>query len=155
MQSLEYCKWSCEGIYLFTNSLHNNQHTFTGHTKKIFAAEFNSDGSKVVTGSHDRTIKIWGMNKGTCFKTILCQSSVNDLDICKITDLCVSGHFDATLRFWDLRQMQMVESIKNAHSQQITSVTFSSKGNEVMTASRDNVIKVFDVRTYKELVSYK
>jgi len=40
--------------------------TFTGHIGKVFSAKFSPDSTKVVTGSHDRTIKVWDMNRGYC-----------------------------------------------------------------------------------------
>ena len=42
------------------------QHTLTGHSGKVFAAKFLDDGNKVVTGSHDKTLKIWDLKVRRC-----------------------------------------------------------------------------------------
>ena len=34
------------------------RHTLTGHSNKVLSAKFFGDGNKVVTASHDRTIKV-------------------------------------------------------------------------------------------------
>ncbi len=36
--------------------------------------------------------------------------------------MVVSGHFDGTLRFWDLRSARLANEVTGLHTQQITSV---------------------------------
>jgi autophagy-related protein 16-1 len=38
----------------------------TGHSGKVMAAKFLGEPSKVVTGSHDRTLKIWDLRSRAC-----------------------------------------------------------------------------------------
>ncbi len=52
--------------------------SLTGHIGKVYSARF-IDASKVISGSHDRSIKIWDLTKGYCTKTIFTLSSCNDL----------------------------------------------------------------------------
>lgn len=42
------------------------QHTLTGHCAKVMAAKFLGEPSKVVTGSYDRTLKIWDLRSKAC-----------------------------------------------------------------------------------------
>ncbi|CAH0559291.1 unnamed protein product [Brassicogethes aeneus] len=42
------------------------QHTLTGHSGKVMAAKFLGEATKVVTGSHDRTLKIWDLRSRAC-----------------------------------------------------------------------------------------
>ncbi|MBC6475578.1 MAG: hypothetical protein GDA48_24520 [Hormoscilla sp. GM102CHS1] len=34
----------------------------TGHSGSVYSVAISSDGWTVVSGSHDRTIKVWGMS---------------------------------------------------------------------------------------------
>lgn len=43
-----------------------SQHTLTGHCAKVMAAKFMGEPSKVVTGSHDRTLKIYDLRIRAC-----------------------------------------------------------------------------------------
>ena len=43
-----------------------SQHALTGHSGKVMSCKFVADMSKVVTGSHDRTIKIWDLKSKAC-----------------------------------------------------------------------------------------
>lgn len=42
------------------------QHTLTGHSGKVMAAKFLGEPTKVITGSHDRTLKIWDLRSRMC-----------------------------------------------------------------------------------------
>ena len=42
------------------------QHTLTGHANRVMAARFLEDNMKVVTGSHDRTLKLWDLQHKAC-----------------------------------------------------------------------------------------
>ncbi|KAE8747247.1 hypothetical protein FOCC_FOCC006039, partial [Frankliniella occidentalis] len=79
------------------------RHTLTGHSGKVMAAKF-LEQAKVVTGSHDRTLKIWDLRSRACIETKFAGSSCNDLvtgDGSGTT--IISGHFDKRIRFWDSR----------------------------------------------------
>jgi WD40 repeat protein len=41
--------------------------------------------------------------------------------------MVVSGHFDGTLRFWDLRSGKLSNEVTGLHTQQITSVAVGSR----------------------------
>lgn len=87
------------------------QHSLTGHSGKVMAGKFVGESQKIVTGSHDRTLKIWDLRSKACIETKFAGSSCNDV---VTTDgagsTIISGHFDKKIRFWDTRSS---ESISN------------------------------------------
>ncbi|KAI8080088.1 WD40-repeat-containing domain protein [Halteromyces radiatus] len=131
-------------------------HTLTGHIGKVFAAKFvPADNNRVVTGSHDRTLKVWDLNKGWCVRTIFSFSSCND--ICLLDpdgQTVVSGHLDSTLRIWDAKSGNGIKDLNGIHTDQITSVCVSPDGSSVLTNSRDNTLKIVDVRMYEVVHSF-
>ena len=42
------------------------QHTLTGHAQKVMSAKFLGGATKVVSGGHDRTLKIWDLRSRAC-----------------------------------------------------------------------------------------
>jgi polyadenylation factor subunit 2 len=44
---------------------------------------------------------------------------------------------------------------RHGHKNTVLSVKWNSNGNWVLTASRDQTIKLYDVRTFKELETYR
>ncbi|KAF9995361.1 hypothetical protein BGZ80_011241 [Entomortierella chlamydospora] len=128
------------------------RHTLTGHIGKVFSARFNPDSSKVVSGSHDRTIKVWDLQKGYCIRTMFTFASVNDVCLLDFDGSTIaSGHLDNNLRFWDARSGNCVKEVTGIHVGQITSVCPSSDGTQILTNSRDNTVRILDVRTYETL----
>ncbi|ORX59808.1 WD40 repeat-like protein [Hesseltinella vesiculosa] len=132
-------------------------HTLTGHIGKVFAARFiPADSSRVVTGSHDRTIKVWDLTKGWCTRTIFSFSSCNDLAVLDPDGhTLVSGHLDNTLRLWDTKSGNGIKDLQGLHRGQITSVAVSPDGGSVLTNSRDNTLKWIDIRMYEVLHTFQ
>lgn len=61
------------------------QHTLTGHSGKVMAAKFLGEASKVVTGSHDRTLKIWDLISRAC----KCMNRIISVETFWINNVCV------------------------------------------------------------------
>ena len=65
---------------------------------------------------------MWDLGRGFCTNTLPCHSSVNAVRATADGTMVVSGHFDGTLRFWDLRSARLANEVTGLHTQQITSV---------------------------------
>lgn len=127
--------------------------SLTGHVGKVYSARFIQE-STVISGSHDRTIKIWDLNKGYCVKTIFSLSSCNDLTAANLDgSVIISGHLDNNIRLWDSRSGNQIREIIGNHSAQITGVQMFPDLTKFLTTSRDNTLKIFDVRTYEPLLT--
>ena len=70
---------------------------------------------------------MWGLENGYCVRTLMCPSSCQSLTVTADGALIASGHFDGTLRFWDLRSGKQEHEVAGLHSQQITSVAMGSR----------------------------
>ncbi|KAH1013197.1 hypothetical protein HUJ05_012219, partial [Dendroctonus ponderosae] len=135
-------------------------HTLTGHSGKVMAAKFLGDASKVVTGSHDRTLKVWDLRS---IETKFAGSSCNDLvTVDNAGSTIISGHFDKTIRFWDCRSESSANNI--VLNGKVTSLdlargfkvgcdwsraTFSPDGQYVAVGSSDGSVYIWGVSTGK------
>ncbi len=86
-----------------------------------------SSSLRAVSSGTDRTIKVWDLNKGYCLRTIMCHSSCNSVRCTRDEHLICSGHFDGTLRFWDIRSGKMANEVTGLHTQQICSVQIGTR----------------------------
>jgi WD40 repeat protein len=43
--------------------------TLEGRSNRVYSVAYSPDGTKIVSGSVDKTIKIWDANTGECLKT--------------------------------------------------------------------------------------
>ncbi|XP_075425717.1 autophagy-related protein 16-1 isoform X2 [Ascaphus truei] len=118
------------------------RHTLTGHSGKVLSAKFLLDNARIVSGSHDRTLKLWDLRSKVCIKTVFAGSSCNDI-VC--TEQCVmSGHFDKKIRFWDIRTECIVRELELQG--RITALDLNPERTELLSCSRDDLIKIVDLR---------
>ncbi|KAG8445417.1 hypothetical protein GDO86_010265 [Hymenochirus boettgeri] len=118
------------------------RHTLTGHSGKVLSAKFLLDNARIVSGSHDRTLKLWDLRSKVCIKTVFAGSSCNDI-VC--TEQCVmSGHFDKKIRFWDIRTECIVREMELQG--RITALDLNPERTQLLSCSRDDLIKIIDLR---------
>ncbi|XP_059389901.1 autophagy-related protein 16-1 isoform X8 [Carassius carassius] len=119
------------------------RHTLTGHSGKVLSARFLLDYTRIVSGSYDRTLKLWDLRSKVCMKTVFAGSSCNDI-VC--TEQCVmSGHFDKKIRFWDIRSESIVHELELLG--RVTSLDLNHDRTELLSCSRDDLVKIIDLRS--------
>ncbi|KAI5625465.1 autophagy-related protein 16-1, partial [Silurus asotus] len=135
------CMRVCVGVCNLCVTL-SPQHTLTGHSGKVLSARFLLDNARIVSGSYDRTLKLWDLRSKVCMKTVFAGSSCNDI-VC--TEQCVmSGHFDKKVRFWDIRAESTVCELELLG--RVTSLDLNHDRTELLACSRDDLIKIIDLR---------
>nr|XP_061811879.1 autophagy-related protein 16-1-like isoform X1 [Nerophis lumbriciformis] len=118
------------------------RHTLTGHSGKVLSARFLLDNARIVSGSYDRTLKLWDLRSKVCMKTVFTGSSCNDI-VC--TEQCVmSGHFDKKVRFWDIRAESGVLELELQG--RVTCLDLNHERTELLACSRDDLLKIVDLR---------
>ncbi|KAK9845276.1 hypothetical protein WJX81_001992 [Elliptochloris bilobata] len=126
------------------------RHTLTGHVAKVCSVDCSPmQPNQAVSGGTDRCIKVWDLARGFCQRSLVCHSSVNSVRVSLDGSMAVSGHFDGTLRFWDLRSARVANEVAGLHTQQITSVAIGLAAGVVLTCGKDNLLKLVDPRTFQ------
>jgi hypothetical protein len=94
--------------------------TLQGHTNWVRCIEQIDDYSKIVTGSHDNSIKIWSTESGECLKTLKDHTDwVLSLIISNDKKYLISGSRDKTIKIWNIENdFECVQTL-----QQVTGVT--------------------------------
>ncbi len=73
-----------------------------GHTDRIHSLQMTADGERAVTGSRDRTLRVWDVRRKVCTQVLKGhEREVLDLDISANGRRIVSISRDRTLRVWD------------------------------------------------------
>ncbi|XP_068926908.1 protein Atg16l2 isoform X2 [Petaurus breviceps papuanus] len=119
-----------------------SKETLSGHTDKVTAAKFKLTRQQAVTGSRDRTVKEWDLNKASCSRTIDGFSYCNDV-VCG-HHLIISGHNDQKIRFWDSRVPRCIQVIPVEG--RVTSLSISNDQMHLLSCSRDDALKLIDLR---------
>uniref|UniRef100_A0A3P8U8N0 ATG16 autophagy related 16-like 1 (S. cerevisiae) n=1 Tax=Amphiprion percula TaxID=161767 RepID=A0A3P8U8N0_AMPPE len=119
------------------------RHTLTGHSGKVLSSSLPIGQRPDRLRSYDRTLKLWDLRSKVCMKTVFAGSSCNDI-VC--TEQCVmSGHFDKKVRFWDIRAESIVRELELLG--RVTSLDLNHDRSELLTCSRDDLLKIIDLRT--------
>ncbi|XP_014645778.1 PREDICTED: autophagy-related protein 16-2 [Ceratotherium simum simum] len=119
-----------------------SKETLSGHTDKVTAAKFKLTRHQAVTGSRDRTVKEWDLGRAYCSRTINVLSYCNDV-VCG-DHVIISGHNDQKIRFWDSRGPRCIQVIPVQG--RVTSLSLSHDQLHLLSCSRDNTLKVIDLR---------
>ncbi|KAE8294808.1 Autophagy-related protein 16-1 APG16-like 1 [Larimichthys crocea] len=118
--------------------------TLTGHSRKVMAARFSSFPHQVVTGSADRTIRLWDLQRAACVQVTEVASSCSDL-VCP-ENCIISGHFDSKIRVWDTRTVNCVQQFPAQGK--VTSLDVSADHRQLLSCCRDDCLQLVDLRRW-------
>ena len=133
-QTINYTKFTC-------------LQTLKGHSDYVHSVAYSPDGSRIISGSDDNTIKIWDVNIGTCLKTLEGHSNyVGSVSFSPDSIRIISGSYDKTIKIWDANMGVCIKSLYG-HSGYVQSVAYSPDGSRIISGSADKTIKMWDSNT--------
>merc|ERR1711998_417650 len=136
----------CQNFYLFK--------ILRAHILPITNCAFNKGGDKFITGSYDRTCKVWDTLTGEELLTLEGHKNVvyaiafNN----PFGDKIVTGSFDKTAKIWNSTNGELLYSLRG-HATEIVCLSFDPTGEIVATGSMDSTAKLWDVERGIELCS--
>jgi WD40 repeat protein len=125
--------------------------TITGHSSYVNTLAISPDGQTLVSGSADKTIKVWNLSTGQEILTLKSHlNPINTLVISPDGQTLVSGSADKTIKIWHLSTGQEVRTLKG-HSNPVNSLIISSDWQTLVSGSADKTIKVWNLSTGQEI----
>src|SRR5437660_665982 len=101
-----------------------------GHTEAVYAVGFTPDGKHVITGSFDKTLKMWETATGKDIKTFGGaaghQNLVLALSISNDGQMLASGSSDNTAKIWDIPTSSPLKEF--VHADAVNAVALSPDG---------------------------
>ncbi|MDE0313890.1 MAG: hypothetical protein OXM61_03230, partial [Candidatus Poribacteria bacterium] len=90
---------SAIGIWIYNAQTGQELDLYTGHTAEVLSISFSPDGTTIVSGSDDKTIRLWDTNTGEHIRTLSGHTnSVNGVSFSPDGTTIVSGSDDKTIR---------------------------------------------------------
>ena len=117
--------------------------TLTGHDAGVYSAVYSADGQRIVTGSGDKTAKVWDAKTGQELLTLkghdnLLWSAGYSPDGQRI----VTASWDKTAKVWEANTGKELFTL-TGHDGGVESVAYSEDGQRIVTASRDGTVQIY------------
>ncbi|CAD8204075.1 unnamed protein product [Paramecium pentaurelia] len=121
-----------------------------GHNDSVFSISFSPDGTKLASGSADKSIRLWDLKTGKEQQKLEGHNeSINSECFSPDGTTLAYSCRDCTIHLWDIKAQ--VEKYKlEGHNSYVLSVCFSSDGIKLASGSWDNTIRLWDVNTGQE-----
>jgi WD40 repeat protein len=125
----------------------------TGHTGAVFGVAISADGTQVVSGSADKTVKIWSLEAGTVTRQFETPAPINDLCLTLDGKQVITAHEDNLIRVWNIaapdsapaegEPEKPVREIKG-HSKPVRSIALiRPAGTQFVSGSDDNTARIW------------
>ncbi|ETO29645.1 WD-40 repeat-containing protein [Reticulomyxa filosa] len=115
-----------------------------GHSNSVLGVKFSPDGSKILSYSLDKTIRIWDTSSRKQLHLLQNTNLPRAVYFSPDGSKIVSYSESTTIYLWDVLSGQQLQTWEG-HSNSITDVQFSSNGSKVVSSSLDGTIRVWDV----------
>ncbi|KIK14326.1 hypothetical protein PISMIDRAFT_67605, partial [Pisolithus microcarpus 441] len=118
-----------------------------GHTEDVTSVGFSHDGKRIVSGSRDKTVRVWDVEGSVQVGSPLegHTDDVTSVGFSPDGKRIASGSVDKTVRVWDVEGGVQIGSPLQGHTRDVTSVGFSPDGKRIVSGSVDKTVRVWDV----------
>jgi WD40 repeat protein len=142
--------------YILNSSFGTEIYNLMNHTESVSAVSFSPDGTLLVTGSADDSLKIWNVITG---KEIVDSGdeghdfNVNTLAFSPDGSLLASGSDDKSIYLWTINDKELIKINEFAKdpNDSIKSISFSPDGSIIVSGGSANKIKFWDVDSGENL----
>jgi WD40 repeat protein len=127
---------------------------FSGHKDVVTSVSYCPDGKRIVSGSNDRTIRVWNADGGNELLVIRGHDD-SVVSVCFSPDgqRIASASADLTVRIWDATTGNVV-AVCRGHRTDVKSVRFSPDGKWIISGSQDCTLRLWNAFNGHELATF-
>jgi WD40 repeat protein len=123
----------------------NLQQTITAHSDWVRCLSFTPDGTKLVSGSFDKTIKLWQLDTGKVIYTLGDRlKGVFALAISPDGHFLASGSWDEKIELWQLETGTLVRNLSH-HQASVRSLAITPNSQTLISGSFDETIVLWSL----------
>ncbi|MBD2543659.1 WD40 repeat domain-containing protein [Planktothricoides raciborskii] len=119
------------------------------HSHWILSVAISPDGNRLVSGSADKTIKVWDLNQGNLIHTLKGHDSwVTAVAITADGKNIISGSTDKSIRVWDLNTGKLINTLKNDKElSSVLTLCLTHDQTMIVIGDTNNNITLWDLKT--------
>ncbi|MGD9229948.1 MAG: caspase family protein [Desulfobacterales bacterium] len=126
-----------------------------GHSKDVTSVAFSPDGTMVVSGSQDNTVKVWDVTSGREIVTLKGHKNmVWSVDFSPDGNFVISGSRDGFLILWDILSGKKIRTM-GGNKGQILTVKFHKSGKYALSGSNAAELKLWDLKSGRAVRIFK
>ncbi|WP_136464909.1 caspase family protein [Flagellimonas onchidii] len=125
-----------------------------GHTDGIITGYFDKTGKQILTGSNDKTARLWDVETGKLLQIFnghfsYVWSAMFDSE----SKIVITNSYDGSAKFWDVESGELLKSF-DGHAGSVETSCFRSEENLLLTGSADFTAKLWDVSSGTAIQTY-
>jgi WD40 repeat protein len=122
-----------------------------GHTAPVTSVAFSTDGTRLVSGSNDKTVQLWDVSRRQRIGDPMIGHQGLVLSVAFVADgngnAIVSGGNEHALRFWNAIVGQPPTEPLIGHDGPVTSVAISPDSHRIVSGGVDGTVRLWDSDT--------
>ncbi|XP_035207449.1 THO complex subunit 3-like [Stegodyphus dumicola] len=124
---------------------------YQAHSSKVHSINWNSDGRRLASGSYDRTVCLFVLDRDRLSKEYVFKGHGDSVDqLCwhpTNPDLLATASLDKTVRIWDARFQKSVATVQTKGEN--INICWSPNGQTIAVGNKEDLVTFIDVRTHK------
>jgi WD40 repeat protein len=124
---------------------------FVGHGNVLWGVAASPDGRRLMTSSHDYTVRVWDVETGRQLRVLNGHTDhVKGVAFLPDGRRGLSGADDDTLRLWDLESGRELRQFIG-HTADLFGVAVSPDGRRALSCANDRTARLWDIESGREL----
>ncbi len=122
-----------------------------GHSGSVLTVDMSTDMQIIVSGSSDKTVKIWDAQTGEMLNSIEAHNkSVYQVEFNPVINQFASCSSDSTIKIWDSESAELIKMLDD-NDCKVNAISYHPSGNYLASCGSNSLIYIWDLSTSKKI----